>query len=136
MTSKAIVGTGTTLGFSAWAETPIVLDVTPPGYSREKINTTHMGTRTATQKENGFPGFGSSLPSALIDPGNAEFEIAFQPENGIPPVGIKQDITITFPDDTVWTFEGFITSYKPKVPLEDRMTASITLKATGKVTPT
>jgi hypothetical protein len=134
--SIAMVGTGTKISFSDWAESPIVLDVNPPTYGRGYADTTHMGTRTANQKTRGRPGFSTSLPSKLIDPGEASFDIAFQPEFGIPPVGIKQDITITFPDDTTWEFEGFVTDYSPKVPLEDRMTASITIKATGGLTVT
>ncbi len=138
-TSHAMVGTGTTISFSKWldelsAPVPvIVLEVTPPEYTKEKIETTHMGTRTTQNITDEVPGFGTSLPSALIDPGEASMEIAFQPEHGIPPIGIMQRITITFPDTTVWAFDGFVTNFSPSVPLEDRMTASITIQATGSV---
>ena len=133
-TSNAIVGTGTTFTIDTMvrpAAAPIyILDVTPPGRSRKKIETTHLGTRTAGEITNGEPGQGTNLPSSLVTLGDAEFKIAFFPDAVIP-IGMKKDCLITFPEGTIWSFEGFIKTYSPEVPLEERMTATITVKATS-----
>jgi len=137
--AQAIVGTGTIFtiaGMSRPGDADIyILDVTPPSQTRDKIETTHMGTRSTQEIKDGITGQGTNIPSSLITLGDAEFEIAFYPDIIIP-IGMKKDMTITFPEGTVWSFEGFIKTYTPKVPLEDRMTATITVKATGAITIT
>ena len=136
--SRALVGTGTTIdilvdGSSIFGTNPIyILDVKPPPYSREKIETTHLGTRDETEIENDVPGQGTNLPSTFAEWGEAELEIAFFP-GIVMPIGVMGECVITFPNGATWTFDGFITKYSPKVPLEDRMTATITMKATGGV---
>lgn len=120
-----LIGTGTTITFntSAIAE---ILDVTPPGMSRESIQSSHMGTTTAH----------TFLPSKLYDGGELQLDLAFDPKYAIPFNGVVAACVITFPDSsaTKWTFDAFITGYEPTDPLEDRMTASLTLKVTGTVT--
>ena len=119
------IGTGTTvsIGGSALAE---VLDITPPGMSRESIQSSHMGTLVAH----------TFSPSKLYDGGEADFELAFEPNWAVPISAAAQSVVITFPDSgsSTWTFDAFVTGYEPTDPLEDRMTATLTLKVTGAVT--
>jgi len=119
------IGTGTTvsIGGSAVAE---ILDVTPPGMSRESIATSHMGSTTAH----------SFLPSKLYDGGEVGLEIAFDPNWAVPISDDAASVVITFPDSgsSTWTFNAFVTGYEPADPLEDRMTATLTLKVTGEIT--
>lgn len=121
------IGTGTTITFASgfFAE---ILDVTPPGPERKAIQSTHMGTVDAH----------THVPANLVEWGSLDVEIAFDPLTDIPIDHAEESITITFPDsgDTTWTFAGFMTNFKPKVPLEDRMTATATIKVSGKVTVT
>lgn len=118
-------GTGTSIEFSSgfFAE---ILDLTPPGPSRESIATSHFGTTEAMSFE----------PAKLVDWGEMTVEIAFDPET-TPPIGSAAEIiVITFPDTgaTTWTFSGFMTSFEPSVPMDDQATASCTIKVSGKVT--
>ena len=46
---------------------------------------------------------------------------------------LSDDYELQFPDDayTSFTFDAFITSFEPSAPVEDALTASVTLKITG-----
>lgn len=117
------IGTGTSIAFASgfFAE---ILDVSPPGATRKSIETSHMGTTD----DHTF------MPGDLVDRGEAKIEMAFDPATEPPIDQPAESCTITFPDGSTWTFTAFMTGYDPKVPLEDRMTASATLKVTGGVT--
>ena len=121
------ISTGITITFSTgfFAE---ILDVSPPGSSRESIQTSHMGTTNAH----------TFTPADLVDWGELVVEMAFNPSTAIPIGGAAETITITFPDSgaAVWTFTGFMTGFEPSAPLEDRMTATATIKVTGAVVVT
>jgi len=105
-----------------------LLDVTPPAATRKSIETSHQGSSLVH----------SFTPSLLADWGECGVEMAFAPATSIPINEAAEEVTITFPDSTasVWTFDAFLTNYAPKGPLEDRATASATLKVTGGVTIT
>lgn len=118
-------GTGTSIEFSSGFFAKI-LDLTPPGPSRESIGTSHFGTSGAMTFE----------PAKLVDWGEMTVEIAFDP-SATPPIGsAAESIVITFPDagTTTWTFNGYMTSYEPSVPMDDQATASCTIKVSGGVT--
>ena len=121
------IGTGIAITFSTGFLAEI-LDVSPPGASRESIQTSHMGTTSAH----------TFTPADLVDWGELVVEMAFNPSTAIPIGGAAETITITFPDSgtAVWTFTGFMTGFEPSAPLEDRMTATATIKVTGKVVVT
>lgn len=118
------IGTGTSISFSTgfFAE---ILDVTPPGASRESVQSSHMGTTAAH----------TFLPTDLVDWGELVVEMAFAPGTTPPITSVSEQIVITFPDSaaSTWTFNGFMTGFEPAVPLEDRMTATATIKITGAV---
>lgn len=118
------IGTGTTVTFNAAAIAEI-LDVTPPGISRENVQSSHMGTVDAH----------TFLPVKLYDGGEVSLEIAFDPDMSMPFADTVAAMVITFPDSgsTTWTFNAFVTGYEPADPLEDRMTATITFKVTGAI---
>lgn len=121
------IGTGIVITFSTgfFAE---ILDVSPPGASRESIQTSHMGTTAAH----------TFTPADLVDWGEMTVEMGFLPSTAPPMTGVAESITITFPNSgaAVWTFTGFMTGFEPSAPLEDRMTASATIKVTGAVVVT
>lgn len=123
----AEIGTGTTITFSSgfFAE---ILDITGPGAAREAIATSHMGTGSAH----------TFVPADLVDWGELSVEIAFDPATKPPIRGAVETITITFPNSaaSTWAFSGFLTGFEPSDPLEERMTASATIKVTGVVTVT
>jgi len=120
------IGTGTVITFDASAIAEI-LDVSPPGMSRESIPVSHMGTTIAHR----------FLPAKLYDGGEVTLDIGFDPDFSLPfSEDETKEMIITFPDSgsTTWTFNAFITNYEPTDPLEDRMTATFTFKVDGAVT--
>lgn len=121
------IGTGIVITFSTGFLAEI-LDVSPPGASRESIQTSHMGTTSAH----------TFTPADLVDWGELIVEMAFDPSTAVPMNSVAEAITITFPDSgaAVWTFQGFMTGFEPSAPLEDRMTATATIKVTGAVVVT
>jgi len=123
------IGTGTTVSFGG---SPIgeILDLTPPGVSRETVQSSTMGTVDAH----------TFLGTKLYDGGEVSMEVAFNPGATwvIGSGDAAQSMVITFPDSggTTWTFDAIVTGYEPADPLEDRMTATITFKVDGDITIT
>lgn len=123
------IGTGTTITFGTSAYTAELLDITWSDFSREAIGTAHMGS-TPSQ---------SFLPGDLYDGGVITAEFHFK-TNATPPItGAKETITITFPlvgagDAATWSASGFVTGFEFNDPLEDKMTATMTIKVSGDVT--
>lgn len=125
-------GFGVTITFSSsfFAE---ILSVDPPSMSRAAIDTTHSGTSG---------GKATFIPSDIIDMGECNVEIAFNPSTDPPIDAVLETVTITFPISSggmtaaTWAFSGFMTNYTPTVPIDDRMTARCTLKVTGDITVT
>ena len=123
------VGTGTTVTFSTgFIAEPLSIDWT--GFSRESIRTSHMGTTTAHT-------FGVG---DLYDPGQVEVSMVYDPATSpvTPMTGAQETITITYPDAGAATIaaSGEMISFEVNSPLEDRMTATCTLKLSGTVTHT
>lgn len=121
------IGTGTTVAMDSgfFAE---ILDVSPPAASRESIPSSHMGTTTAH----------TFSPATLVDWGEMTLEILFDPSLRPPIDDAAESVTITFPNSaaSTWIFTGFMTGFEPSVPLEDRMTATATVKVSGDVSVT
>lgn len=125
------VGTGTQIAFGTSGFAPYILDVNPPSMSRDPVDTTHMQTT----------GGKTFRPGDLYDGGQVTFQIGFDPSMSPPMLAAEQpeQITITFPTPSgmssgaTWVFSAFMVEFSPAVPLEDKMTASVTLKVTGSV---
>ena len=121
----AELGTGTTITFSTGfcAE---ILSISGPGLSREMIDISHMGTTTAH----------AYMVADLYDAGELTVELQFVPGTAIPIAGAFETVTITFPDSGASTlaFSGAMSGFEPSIPLEDKMTATATIKATGAIT--
>jgi len=76
----------------------------------------------------------------LKDGGEVGYKINWDPADSqhdtlVAAVGEKKYWKITFPDGTsTATFQGVMTKYAPEMPLDDKMTAEIGIKVSGKVT--
>ena len=126
MTSPAHgIGTGITIEFKRSGFTAEILDVTPPGRTREAVDVSHQLTVGAQ----------IFLPKKLHDPGELSFDIQFNPDTDPPIDQAPEEIVLTFPSTATWTFQGFMTGYEPSTPIEDKMTASVTVKVSGAVVP-
>lgn len=117
------IGTGITIVFGTTGFSAEILDVTPPAWSRESVDTTHQGTTTAR----------TFTPVDLYDGGEFSFEHHYQPDDTPPMTTVAEEITLTFPEGATQVFDGFMTSYEPAVPLEDKMTCTSTVKVTGDI---
>lgn len=124
------VGTGTTIAFGTSNFTADLLSLDSGGASRESYETTHMGTT----------GDMTFSPKSLVDRGTIDIEIAFDPDDQPPIAGAPETITITFPipaggsSGATLVGSGFVTEWAFSVPLEERKTATATIKWAAGVT--
>jgi hypothetical protein len=114
----------------------MITAVNGPNQQRKAIDTTNSGTTMGTAGGMTF------IPSNLIDRGEVSVDINFDPD-AVPPIDQPAEtITITFPipsgkiNPPKLSFSGFMTGFQPKVPINDKMTASATLKVSGAITYT
>lgn len=108
-----------------------VTSLNPPGMTRETIDVTSHDSADAWME---FLG-------GLKDPGEVSAEINYQPTEHDSLVADFEDAAprnykIVFPDSggTTWTFAALLTGFEPEVPYDDKATASLTFKVTGKPT--
>lgn len=114
-------GIGITFDSGFFAE---IVAVTPPGQSREKIDTSH--TKTAG-------GDRTFMPGDLIDNGEMNVDIHFNPGTTPPVKSPEETVTITFDSGTTWAFTGFMMNYESDAPLDDKMVASCTIVVDGAI---
>ena len=126
------LGTGATVTFATSSFTANVTDIGISGLSRESIDTSHLGT-TANR---------TFMPGSLVDAGELEMEIQFDPDNYPPIAAAAETITITFPlssagtTEATWAATGFATGFTAGVTLEELMTGTLTVKFSGAITST
>ena len=134
MTSPALEGHGTTIGFGTSTVTFNVIDMQLPDKTRAAIETTHLGTSNAR----------THMPETLYDGGEFSMTVEYDKADLYElPSNAEETVTITFPleagDSTSTTvvFTGFCTSESgPSVTTGERMTGSITIKVDGEITVT
>lgn len=116
--------TGSTVTLSGF--TAEILDISGPSAKRDTIDTSHMGSVDVR----------TFIPKALMDWGEVKLEVAFDGE--IPTFSTSTSAcSIKWGSGNgakTWTFDCFVTGFDVKAPLEDKMTASLTLKIAGKPT--
>lgn len=139
MSTQAKIGHGTTFEINSsllnspdqWVPIAEVVSITPPQLSRDAIDATH--SQSPEKWREFIPG--------LRDGGEVTLEVNFIPAgigttqilntfNSDDPVNAR----INFPDSpvTTWTFTAFITSFEPDAPFDDKMSATVTFKLSGK----
>lgn len=126
------IGTGTSITFSSGFFARI-LNIDFDEFQRAALETSHMGLAAPSAGTFGNKTF---IPGDLSDPGGIDVEIHLNPDT-LPPIDAASGaFTITFPSGATWAGNGFMTGFKPTVPLEGVMTAKCKLKFTGPVTRT
>lgn len=111
--------------FTALAQ---VTSITPPSLSRDTIDASHM---QSPQRYREFI-------SGMRDGGEVSIEIDFE-RGSATDLALLSDFNsdaarnyrVVFPAGQVWTFNAFLTGYEVSVPLDDKMTASVTFKVNG-----
>lgn len=134
MTPNAISAQGTLIAFKQGGSGSYVTigelrDITPPSLSRNAIETT-----SHNEVEESFV-------VGIRRKGELSFTIGFVPtdpthdhETGLTKSYIdgSRDIwKITYPDGSAWLFSGFVSSIAPSAPVDDGLTADITIRPTG-----
>lgn len=131
--SDAAIGFGTifeisTDGGATYAAIAEVTSITPPAFSVDTPDVTHMQS----------PGGVREFIPGLIDPGECSIEQNFLPGSPSEAVilgllRVKAKCRITWPAGQKWTFDGILTSYAPAAPLDDKMTATTAFKVSASV---
>jgi len=120
----AFISTGIVIAFATGflAE---MLDITPPGSTRESVNVSHQGTID----DHNF------IPVKLTDNGELAMDVQYDPAVAPPIHEDPEVITMTYANSgaSVWTFTGFMTGFEPSAPFEDKLTAAITIKVDGAI---
>lgn len=108
-----------------------VTSLTPPGLSRETLDVTSHDS----------PDGWMEFLGGLKDPGEVSADVNYQPGAHDDLVADFEDTAprnyqIVFPDQgaTTWTFPAILTAFEPETPYDDKATASLTWKVSGKPT--
>ncbi|MGW1278014.1 phage tail tube protein [Streptomyces tsukubensis] len=121
-------GDGTTPGevFTAIAS---VTNVSGPGLSRDAYDVT---AHDSPDKHREFIG-------GLIDPGEVSIDVNYRPAVHDALIADLEDddprnYQIVFPDvgQTTWSFKAVMTGFEPSAPHDDKLTATLTFKVSGK----
>lgn len=127
-------GTQYKIGGTAVAE---VTSISGPGLSADVIDMTSHDSTTGYRefvqglKDGGEVSFDIIYVPAGVTHKNASGGLLWYYEQG----GTAQH-SIVFPDSatTTWTFDAFVTNFEVGAPIDDKLSASVTIKVTGKPT--
>lgn len=110
-----------------------VIEVTPPNATSDDVDATHMLSPNRTRE----------YITGLVEPGEASFGMNRVPggttENlliGLQTSGATRLWRFQWPNGTLWEFSAYVKGYETASPLDDRMTATCTLKVAGATTVT
>ena len=120
----AYTGYGITIAFSNGFLAEIT-DTTPPSWSRGAIDVSHTASPDGARQ---------FIMQDLVDYGELAVTLNFDPSAVAPIHDDFETTTITMPDGATWTFQGALQDYSSTGPLDDRMTATATIKVSGKIT--
>lgn len=132
MTTNARIGYGSFLQFltstgpDVWTTMGEQTNLTPPGLSADAVEATHNASPNARRE----------FIAGLVDEGEASFDINLVP-GGSTLADLRGYVRETvsarviFPDSTLWTFDCLITGIEAEAPIDDKMSATITVKLTG-----
>jgi predicted secreted protein len=109
-----------------------ILSVTPPNPQTEDVEATHMGS----------PNRRREYIAGLIEDGEGSFEMNYVPGSATDVLiraalndGNTRDYKIVLPvaDGSTWEITGdcIVKGYERNVPIDDRMTATLTVRFTG-----
>lgn len=127
--SNAISAQGTIIKRSGTAIAEL-RDITPPALTRNPIETTMHNSND------------DSYVVGIRRKGELQFELGFLPSgeathNAVAGLmkawadGSKDLYEIDFPDGAKWYFSGFVVNIAPKAPVDDGLTASVSIRPSG-----
>lgn len=135
--TAAVLGYNTKVAFEndaspqVYVEIAEVTEVSPPNQQTDQVEATHMQSPNRTRE----------FISGLIDPGEMSFTINWIPGNAsdqriqaLKASGEYVNTKVTWPNLVTWSFLGSVTGFEPDSPIDDRMTATVTVKVSGPTT--
>jgi hypothetical protein len=136
--SEAMLGYGSKFSIhddnspGVYVEMGEVFNITPPNSQTDDVDVTH--NQSPSRKREFIPG--------LIDPGECSFEMNFIPGSAsdvriraLQISGAQKMCEIEFPNAETWEFLASIKGYEISSATEDKMTATVTLRVSGDITP-
>lgn len=118
------------VGSGVYVELAEVFEVTPPEYTIDQVEVTHMQS----------PGRAKEFIPALSDNGTAQAQMNYIPGSAtdtrireLQASGEVLSMKITYPNGSTVTFPGSVESYNQAIPVGDRMTATAGFKVAGAV---
>jgi predicted secreted protein len=118
-------------GPAAFVDVAEVINITPGEATADRVDATHMQS----------PGRRREYISGLIDSGEASFEINWVPGSETDELiralftsGATVEHRITFPGNVTLTYDATIIGFSKVIPIDDRMTATITVAVSGEET--
>lgn len=135
MTTEAQIG----IGAEFWLDDAVgaltklgeIISVTPPNPQTAEVEATHFGS----------PNRRREYISGLIEDGEGAFEMNYVPGSATDVLiraaqasGLQRDYKIVLPDGVgTWKIEGacIVKGYERSIPIDDRMTATLTVRFTG-----
>lgn len=134
--SEAMIGYDTRFaietspGSGMYVELEEVFEVTPPSSTISKVDVTSFKS----------PGRRREFIPGLTENGAASLNMNFVPGSAsdlrieeLRASGQVLSMRITYPNGVTVTFDGFVEEYSPAVPVDDRLTASVSLSVTGEI---
>lgn len=110
-----------------------VTEVTPPNAVADDVDATHYASPNRTRE----------YITGLIEPGEASFVMNRVPGGttelllqGLQTSGASRIWRMVWPNGTFWEFSAYVKGYETTAPIDDRMTATCTLKVAGATTVT
>lgn len=121
----------TTAGSGTFTELAGVFDITPPSAEVEQVEVTSY--KSPDRSREYIPGLverGSAAGSMNYVPGSATdtFMLAWRT------AAENREIRITYANGIRVSFDGYLETYTPSNPVDDRMTAAFSIKVSGQVT--
>lgn len=137
MSTSASIGYGSQFylwdpnaGPAAYVAVAEVTNITPPNQSVDQIDATNMDSPSRYREK--IPG--------LTDPGEMSVEMNFVPNSATDALirarraaGDYQNAKIIFPNGAVWVFSAYVSGYEISTPIDDKMTATLTMGVSGAI---
>ena len=139
MATNAMIGYSTKVYYAdalspgVFTQVSEVIEVTPPNAVADDVDATHYTSPNRTRE----------YIQGLIEPGEASFGMNRVPGGttetallALQTSGAPRMFRFEWPNNTIWDFPAYVKGYETTSPIDDRMTATCTLKVTGSSTIT
>ena len=117
-------------GSPSYTEIAELREITPPALTRNTIELTNHNNAD------------DEYIVGIRRHGDLTFNVNFVPSNGTHDHltglqkkwfdGTRNIYRLTYPDGSIWLFSGFVTNVAPSAPVDDRLSADVTIRPTGR----